>query len=189
MDTLPLFRPSTEPTAYQTVGYVRQNAWKKTKNFLELVYQTKKLHAPHGHQKEDVTLWNTEQRVNSQYAKTLHGFDVGDLVLVPNGDHGILVQIKAMTKAGVIPGAILVLNATANLTAESHGRDDVVAVISCYDGDDIKNYLAEGKKVSGFYSVYREIEVVGRADYNGVDGRALAGMDSAGLRKQYWARV
>ncbi len=189
MESLPVFHPSAEPTAYQSVAYVRQNAWQKTRNFLDLVLQTKKIHAPHGHQKKDVTLWDTEKSITSQYAMTLHSLENGNVVLIPNGNHGLLVRIKSSTKAGMILGAVIVLRETATLGAESYTDEDVVAIVSSNDTETIAKFIEKGKKITAMYSLYRDIEVVGRVNYNGVNGLALAGMNSSGLRKQYWARV
>jgi hypothetical protein len=44
----------------------------------------------------------------------------------------------------------------------------------------------KGNLIEPFWSLYREVEIVGEADYNGVDGRSMAGIDSAGKWTHFW---
>lgn len=190
MDTLPVFRATTEPTAYQSVGYVRQNAGQKVDDFLRIVVESKRLHAPYGHHKEDVTRFNATPRViEHKFARAFAEIPTGSIVLVPNGNHGLLVQITSDIKAGIIPGPVIVLNPGTVLGKDRYEREEITTILSCYSGEKLQKALANGNPITAMYGLSREVKVLGRADYNGNDGRAMAGLDSVGLRKHYWAQV
>ena len=48
--------------------------------------------------------------------------------------------------------------------------------------------LKDGYIIEPFYSLYLDVEILGDADYNGKDGRKMAGMESVGNMEQYWSR-
>jgi hypothetical protein len=43
-----------------------------------------------------------------------------------------------------------------------------------------------GKNIEPFYSVYRDVTIVGEADYNGINGSTMARPDSAGRKVTHW---
>jgi hypothetical protein len=186
---LPVFHPSTDSTDVQSVGYVRQNAWKKTEKFLEIIEHTKVVHAPHGHQREDMTRFRADGSITDKYARAFHEFETGAVVLIPNGDHGLLVRLETPTAAGSAPGWIVAIDSATDSTKERFEREQILAIFGNSNTTAIRDHLRSDHTLIPMFGLYRQVSIVGRADYNGTDGRALAGMDSVGPRKQYWKRV
>jgi hypothetical protein len=48
------------------------------------------------------------------------------------------------------------------------------------------SHLLAGRTVEPFYTLYFDVEIVGDVDYNGVDGKSIAGMSSTGKWVRNW---
>jgi len=53
----------------------------------------------------------------------------------------------------------------------------------------ISAHLKSGHLIKPFCSLYRDVEIIGDANYNGIHGLSLAGPDSAGKWSRYWSLV
>ena len=68
----------------------------------------------------------------------------------------------------------------------SECHDSVQENFNPSDAQKISSHLMNGHLIEPFWSLYRDVEIIGEADYNGIDGRSMAGPDSAGKWTRYW---
>jgi hypothetical protein len=195
---MPTYVPSDTPTETHTDGYVRQNCNKKNEDPLGTVRRSDVLHVPWGHTKADIEEYQRDPVAffsshGGRYAKACVDFPEGSLVLVPNGKKGLIVKFKSGVKLGVISSlCIAVYPRACGHVNVCGGRrcsicdESIQEVFSPLDTQKLCAYLKAGLILEPFWSIYREIEIVGEADYNGVDGRSMAGQDSVGTWPRYW---
>ena len=197
MHALPTYKPSLMPTEVKSVGYVRQNAWKKTENFLSIVHETSKIHIPYAHRKEDVIRYNANKKVLDKYARTASEIPTGSIVFIPNGKTGLLVEITSGIWAGIMNGVGVAIGSKGcnhypnrNTDECKECRDSIVCIFSCKKNlERLTELLALGNTIEPFCTLYRDVRVIGKVDVSETDARIYAGMDSVGLREQFWVRV
>jgi hypothetical protein len=184
---------------YQTVGYCRQNSWTKMYDPLDAVKVSKKIHIPWVHTKGDVDEYLADPAnyanngPGSQFVNIIMNFPTDSLVLIPNGKHGLIVRIKSGVKAGIVESlAIACSTRTCGHSNVNGGHkcvecdNSVKEVISSENTRDIVKHLKSRHILEPFWGLYRDVEVVAHADYNGTDGRSLAGPNSAGNWTHNW---
>jgi hypothetical protein len=122
---------------------------------------------------------------------------IGEHILVPNGNCGLLVRIVSDVKADILPDIALARNPTPcghSLVRHSHDTTShpkceqcsIASVFATSDSAKLNQHLRKGHTIEPFYALYRDIEIVGDADYNGVNGTTLAAPNSAGRMETYW---
>jgi hypothetical protein len=68
-------------------------------------------------------------------------------------------------------------------------HDSVVEVFDSADVASLQRHLRVGHRFEPFYTLFFDVEILGDVDYNGVDGRSIAGMSSVSRRTLYWKLV
>jgi hypothetical protein len=185
-------------TGIQTVAYIRQNCWRKIDDIFESVIKSKRLHIPWAHTKsrvdmvingEDIALNNKGGR----YVNIAKNLEVGSLVLIPDGKKGLIVRITSEIKADIFDSICIACRPRScghtHVTGCDGCRSSIVEVFNPSNVEKLVRHLKAGCLIEPFYSPYRDVEIVGEADFNGTDGRSVAGPDSAGNWPHYWAAV
>jgi hypothetical protein len=196
---MPTYIPSNSASDIKSSAYVRQNPWKKISgSILENVKISKKLHMPWGHTRDYVEHMKTKPETTyysegNNFREIFHKLPVGAIVLVPDGKGGVLLEIVSETIAGID---------TTFCVACTHrkcGHDNITPGYKCEDCsssvqevfnssniEKLLEHLKNGHNIEPFWTPYRHVKIVGDVDYNGVDGRSMAGMDSAGMWEKFW---
>jgi len=187
--------PSDTPTETKTVGYMRQNCNRKNKDPCGSVLRGKTAHIPWVHTKHDIEEYEQDPTFlqRTKYANIGAEFPVGSLVLIPDGKGGLIVRLTSDVKSGVMDSlcsAVSPRSCGHPLVRGKHRCVDcgqsVQEVFDPSDSQKVTAHLMKGHLIEPFWSIYREVEIVGEADYNGVDGRSMAGIDSAGKWTHFW---
>ena len=124
---------------------------------------------------------------------------IGSKVLVPNGIKGLIVQFTSGTKAGVIDSLLIACSTRScghsNLCG-GHSCDScdasVRGIFNVSDNEQLVKYVKDGCNFEPFWSLYRDVEIVAYADYNGIPWTSFAGpstsgaTDPHGKRMTYW---
>jgi hypothetical protein len=192
---MPTYIPSDTPTETKTVGYMRQNCNRKNKDPCGSVLRGKTAHIPWVHTKHDIEEYEQDPTFlqRTKYANIGAEFPVGSLVLIPDGKGGLIVRLTSEVKSGVMGSlcsAVSPRSCGHSLVRGKHRCVDcgqsVQEVFDPSDSQKVTAHLMKGHLIEPFWSIYREVEIVGEADYNGVDGRSMAGIDSAGKWTHFW---
>jgi len=187
--------PSDTPTETKTVGYMRQNCNRKNKDPCGSVLRGKTAHIPWVHTKYDIEEYEQDPTFlqRTKYANIGAEFPVGSLVLIPDGKGGLIVRLTSDVKSGVMGSlcsAVSPRSCGHPLVRGKHRCVDcgqsVQEVFDPSDSQKVTAHLMKGNLIEPFWSLYRDVEIVGEADYNGVDGRSMAGIDSAGKWTHFW---
>jgi hypothetical protein len=201
---MPIYVPSDIPTELSSEVYIRQNPWKKIDNVINCVRRSNKIHIPFAHNKEAAEAFKNnpasvltavpeDHRAQVDLCTNL---PIGTIVVVPNGSKGLLVRIQSAIKAGVQD--TLCVAHSPRSCGHTHIRsgsfctqchDSVVEVFDSADVASLQRHLRVGHSFEPFYTLFFDVEILGEADYNGVDGRTIAGMSSVGRRTLYWKPV
>lgn len=169
----------------KTTFQMRQNPWQKLNNSIKLVKDTKKVHTPWGHTQSQVTLYsqNKENYLSKchKFTKNSLQLKVGDVGIV-EGDGGvaIVVKITSSPKCGVMDEIVIARSERScnhHYTQQGHDvgdskgcticSDSVKAVIRSNDIKEIQKAIQKGYIIEPFYSMYFDIEVLGKVDFNG----------------------
>ena len=192
---MPTYIPSDTPTETKTVGYMRQNCNRKNKDPCGSVLRGKTAHIPWVHTKHDIEEYEQDPTFlqRTKYANIGAEFPVGSLVLIPDGKGGLIVRLTSEVKSGVMDSlcsAVSPRSCGHPLVRGKHRCVDcgqsVQEVFDPSDSQKVTAHLMKGNLIEPFWSLYRDVEIVGEADYNGVDGRSMAGIDSAGKWTHFW---
>ena len=192
--------PSDTPTDIKTSAYIRQNCFKKNRDLFSPVRKSKTIHCPWAHTKNDLDEYTenpnkflTKKSKGSSYVQVFASLQIGSPVLIPNGNNGLIVQITSDIKKDIMPSLLIAVKARTcghTFVSGKHRCDEcdesIQEVFDSSDAQKLSTYQRNGCLIEPFWSLYRDIEVIGEADYNGVDGRSMAGQNSAGKRAHYW---
>ena len=191
--------PSDVQTDTQTVAYIRQNCNKKNKDPLDTVLRGNTIHVPWAHTKQDIIEYEEDSEEflsRTKYAKTCIELPNGSVILIPDGKKGLIVRLISGVKTGIMSSlctAVTTRNCGHLLVRGGHRCNDCDTSIqenfNPSDVQKISSHLMSGHLIQPFWSLYRDVEIIGEADYNGIDGRSLAGPDSAGKWSRYWSLV
>lgn len=201
---MPTYIPSATPTDISSNAYIRQNPWKKIDNVINSVRRSNKIHIPFAHNKDAAEAFkNSPASVLTAIPEDHHAqvdlclnLPIGTIVVVPNGSKGILVRIQSAIKAGIQD--TLCIAHSSRSCGHTHIRsggfctpchDSVVEVFDYADTASLQKHLRVGHSFEPFYTLFFDVEILGDVDYNGVDGRSIAGMSSVGRRTLYWKLV
>ena len=196
---MPTYIPSDTPTAMKSSGYVRQNPWEKLADKFDSVKNSNKLHMPWGHTIDHVELFSRDPLApfdsslqGGSYRKVFYDFALDSVVLIPNGKSGLLVRIKSPVKAGKIETLCVACSDRTcghrnKISSCDLCRQSVQEVFNPSDKEQIIGHLSKGHIIEPFYTLYRDVEIVGDADYNGVDWKTLASINAVGSRTKFWA--
>jgi len=174
------------------MAYIRQNAWRKIAKPLDAVKTSLCIHVPHAHTKQDVDDFRTNPAsLTHAHARLVLSIPIGCTVLIPNGSVGLLVRFTSGALAGTIDSLKIASNRktcghTEILKSCAECLDSIDRVLSSPSEAVIQQRVQQGQTVEPFWSIYRTVEIVGDVDYNGVNGRTMAGMDSAGRWEHFW---
>jgi hypothetical protein len=194
--------PSDTPTDIQTTAYIRQNCNKKNDDVIGPVRISKKLHVPYAHTKQDIIDYsnNHNDYVNTnpgrRYIKIASELPNGSIILIPDGKKGLIVRMTSIVKSGIIESLCVASSPRTcghPVIRDRHHcvtcADSIEEIFNPSDLQKISAHLKSGHLIEPFWSLYRDVEVIGEADYNGIDGRSFAGPDSAGKWSRYWRQV
>jgi len=197
---MPTFIPCDTITANKTVAYIRQNSWRKNTDIIKILRVTKKMHTPWAHTKaavdrflENPTGFLESMDRGKGMVKIVMELPIGSPVLVPNGNRGLLTRITSEMKTGVIEGMCIACSPRVCGHSNMCGAngcavcdESIREVFHTSDIQKIDRHLKDGNILEPFWSLYRDIEIIGDVDYNGVSGNSIAGMNSAGKWTRYW---
>jgi len=196
---MPRYIPSDVQTDMQTIAYVRQNCNKKNKDPLDTVLRANTIHIPWGHVKQDIIDYEQDPQAfcsSNIYANTCISLPIGSIVLIPDGKKGLIVRLTSDVKSGVMRSlctAVTPRNCGHPVVRGRHRciecHNSVQENFNPSDLQKISAHLNNGCNIEPFWSLYRDVEIIGDADYNGVDGRSMAGLDSVGKWSRYWRLV
>jgi len=193
MTSTPVYVPSTDSSNIESSVYVRQNAWKKIEDILETIEQSKKIHLPHAHTKGDIELYNESKKINHMFAKNIANLPIGTIVLIPNKKNGLLVRLTSEVKSGILDNLCITVKSkvcgheyTRSTNDCKNCSDAIESIFNPLEVNRIQSFLKKGNSIEPFFTLYRDCDIIGKADYNGIDGRSLAGMDSVGNWSRYW---
>lgn len=184
--------PSETPADIQSVAYVRQNPWKKCPNRAFLL-PNNKLHIPWAHDYEKVQHYRVTGELTERWAKFVAELPIDSIVYVPNENWGNLVRIKSETKTGVLRNMYIVRNSKTCQHTYIDGTCETcrASIVEVTNGSPLP-YIEKGHIIEPFWSVYRDIEIVGSVPYGTVAENVtvrksdLARVDSAGRKLQHW---
>jgi hypothetical protein len=196
---MPTYVPSDTETDIKTNAYIRQNCNSKNADPLNTVRRGNTIHVPWAHTKQDITEYQEDPEAflkRTKYAKTCVELPIGSVILIPDRKKGLIVRLTSGVKTGIM---------SSLCTAVTHricGHTLVIGGRRCHECDasvqenfnpsdvqKISAHLKLGHLIQPFWSLYRDVEIIGDADYNGIDGRSLAGPDSAGKWSRYWKMI
>lgn len=196
---MPTYVPSDVITLILTIAYIRQNCYKKNDEPLDSVLRGNTIHVPWAHTKEDIIEYEQDPEAflsRKKYAKTCVDLPTGSIVLIPNGKKGLIVRLTSGVKTGVMNSlctAVSHRDCGHPLVRGGHRchecNESIQEVFNPSDVQKISAHLKNGHVIEPFWSLYRDVEVIGDADYSGIDGRSVAGPDSAGNWRRYWSLV
>ena len=195
------FIPSSTPTEFESIAFIRQNASKKTTDILEIVCNSKKIHIPHLHNKTKYDSYNENSETmfskpfhNNIYAKIAMDLPTGSIIIIPNVNKGLLVRIISSVNSGVIES--LCCACSPRECGHSYVSSDCEmcqeSIQEIFDSSNITilhKHMKNGNILEPFYTLYRDIEICGDVDYNGTDGRKIATVGSSGKMRQFWSLV
>lgn len=193
---MPTYVPSDVVTDIQTVAYIRQNPWKKIDDVLESPIVSKKLHIPWTHTRTSMDAMEAGiicREKGARFVKISEDLAVGSLVLIPDGKKGLLARITSDIKYGTFD-TICVASKPKDcghptVTECDTCRSSIVEAFNPSNVQKLLAHLRDGHIIEPFWSPYRDIDILGEADYNGVDGRSMATANSAGMMSLYWSLV
>ena len=182
--------PSPVATLIMTIAYIRQNCWRKIDDIFESVSKSKRLHIPWAHTKADVDFGGASREKGARYANIAKNLEIGSLALIPDGKKGLIVRITSEVRSGAFDSLCIACEPRAcghvNVGDCEACRSSIVEVFNPSNAQKVLAHLRAARIIEPFWSLYRDIEIVGEADFNGVDGRSIAGPDSAGNWPRYW---
>jgi len=198
---MPTYIPSETPTEFSSTVYIRQNPWKKIDSVLNCVRRSNQIHIPFAHTKDVAEAFKNnpasvlsavsdDHRSQVELCSTL---PIGTTVVIPNGSKGLLVRTKSAIKAGIQD--TLCIAHSQRTCGHTHIRsgafcalchDSVIEVFDSADALSLQRHLRVGHSFEPFYTLFFDVDILGEVDYNGVDGRTIAGMNSVGQRTLYW---
>jgi len=118
---------------------------------------------------------------------------MGTLVLIPDGNKGLLVRITSPVRAGIMDEfCVATRPRDCGHSYLHHGKEceachnSVKAIFETARPDKLVSHLREGGLVEPFYALWFSVEIVGDVDYNGVDGNSIAGRQSVGTWVRNW---
>ena len=193
---MPTYVPSDVVTDIQTVAYIRQNPWKKIDDVLESPIVSKKLHIPWTHTRTSMDAMEAGiicREKGARFVKISEDLAVGSLVLIPDGKKGLLARITSDIKYGTFD-TICVASKPKDCGHPTVTECDTCrsSIMEAFNPSNVQKLLAhlrDGHIIEPFWSPYRDIDILGEADYNGVDGRSMATANSAGMMSLYWSLV
>jgi hypothetical protein len=204
MDTLPWYDPvqTYEESDLTTTLYVRQNPWKKSENVFEGVWLSRAIHIPHAHSRSAciVYLENQQQFLEqaSHYSRLVMAAPDWTIALVPNGGAGLLVRIRGDVTCGSLPtmaiASQMALRSECGHLFPEAGNicaacdSSVLEVLRITNVQRIQYHISSGHTIEPFYTLYRNVQILGRAAYHNQDGRRFARPASAGTQNLFWKR-
>ena len=193
---MPTYIPSDVVTDIHTIAYIRQNPWKKIDDVLESPIKSKRLHLPWTHTKSSVEVMEAGEiyrEKGARFVKITKDLDLGSLVLIPDGNKGLIVRITSDIKYGIFDTICVASKPKEcghpTVTECDTCRSSIVEAFNPSNLQKLLAHLRDGHIIEPVWSPYRDIEIIGDADYNGIDGRSMAGMNSAGTWSRYWSLV
>lgn len=199
---------STTPTLIKTIAYVRQNAWGKAsvwaKNYTVLT--SKKLTAPYGHTRSQYKQFRKNRYIEHHSTREFDAMSIGSYVYLPpeergGGNTAYILLLTSATIAGKHPDLVIVTRPrtcghkhTRPSHEEAHDScmacgESVVAVVNKNETEALETYRSQGCLIESFYTLYREIEVVGQFDVSGLDKRSFASHPAFGKHSKHWKEV
>ena len=172
---LPLYEFTTpESATLSTDYYIRQNACRTDTYTTEMVLKSQKLHVPHAHTMGDVLSFSCEptsylQSAHPQVRRTVL-IPTDTLVLYAGHKEALIVRLTSPTKGGYCDPIYVAREPITGATISFLCMDDMHAVTQA---------LAKGYQLEPFYTLYREIEIVGRVR-SAEDWRTVAQTASCG---------
>jgi hypothetical protein len=203
MDSLPWYDPvqTYDESDLTSTLYVRQNPWKKSENVFEGVWLTRSLHVPHAHSRSACIAYleNPQEFCEqaSRYARLVMDAPEWTIVLVPNGGAGLLVRIRSEVSCGHLSNIVIAtqmgIRTCGHQFAECGGSCEacdysILEVLHSNNTRALQSYLSQGHHIEPFYTLYRKVQILGRAAYHNEDGRRFAGPASAGTQNLFWKR-
>jgi hypothetical protein len=191
-EVMPIYVPSDIITLILTIAYIRQNCWKKIDDVFESIIKSKRIHIPWTHTKSTIDALEAGEDIprGNRYATICKDIETGSLVLIPDGKKGLIVRITSGIKSGVFDTICMACTPRScghpNITECDMCRSSIVEAFNPSNSQKLLAHLKNGCLIEPFWSPYRDVEIIGEADYNGIDGRSMAGLDSAGKWQRYW---
>ena len=197
----PTYVPSETPTEITSIAFVRQNPWTEIYDVLDCVRKSCCLQIPFTHVKETVDAFESDRTTFLTTVPEKHRwkvsscmrFALGSIVIVPNGNRGILVRIRSEVKAGILDSLYIACSARGcSHKRLSHGtfcescHESVWYIGDSADIPTFKSKLRKGLLIEPFYTLFYNVEIIGDADYSSIDGRSVVGPCSVGERTRYW---
>ena len=190
--------PSNTPTSIKTEGYIRQNPYECVDDKLESVILSNKIHIPKIHGKDNVDYMNQNGGIISpdvngySYAQIAKNFLNEELVHIPDGKKGLIVRLISSMKTGILN--TLCIACTPRDCGHNHIRScdtcrlSVKEIFNPSNTEKLLKYLKDGCIIEPFYCAYRDIEIVGKVNLDGVNASSISGQASAAKYKnvRYW---
>lgn len=190
------YEPTNEAPEITSVVYVKQFPWEKCPLGTIHARLSGKMHIPWAHDYNAVRRFQEAGTVESRYSKTVTELPVGAIAYIPSvkrqmSEYGALVRITSEVKAGPLEGGFVVRNTKQCQHQYIDGtcvecRNSIVEVTP----RDIFSHIEQGHIVEPFWTLYREVELIGLVKYtNTVKRGDLARRDAAGKKVQGWRRI
>jgi hypothetical protein len=175
---LPCYAPIVNPADADIVThhYVRQNPWSTGTYTLDHVLQSQKLHIPFAHSADYVAQFaaNPLKVALPRESNLLMSLPVGTSLVCAGKKQAILVRLNGQTTAGHCSPLYITSEPKRFLTP--------------YNQAEICVAMDQGLTLTPFYSLYRDIEVIGQI-VNVPDWRCIAQMGSSGHCTTYFHRL
>ena len=201
MSILPIYIPSKIPVDITSSAYVRQNPWERIYDVINCVRISNQLQIPFTHVKETVdafksdptTFMTTIPEKHHSQVKMCMRLSVGTIIIVPNKKKGLLVRIKSEVKSGILDSLYIACNPRncyhihlQNATSCEYCNQSIRYIGNTTDIHTFQSKLRDGYLIEPLYSLFYDVDILGDADYTGVDGRKIGGMSSVGERIRFW---
>ena len=170
-------------------------------NVHDCVRQSRAIHLPFAHVKETAdafkydpasVLTTIPEKHRSQVDACMR-LKEGDIINVPNGKCGLLVRITSPLQSGILDTLCIACKPRdCGHAYLRHGaycamcHESVLEVFDSTNTYTYRRYLREGAILEPFYTLFFEVDVLGVANYNGVDGRTIAGISASGASNRFW---
>lgn len=181
----------SHPHSIAVSHFVRQNPWKRLADPIAFVKATRKLIAPYAHMREQMVAYNADpelyKKLCSSATRTFLGIPTGSYVIVPAGGEGLLVRVVSETKPSCAPDHYVAHRRTCHVefTEGCDTCDDSVEEI--IDATGVIPALNRGATVEPFWTLERDVEILGSLNIAGGDWWHFTSPASIGAIASYWA--
>lgn len=191
--TMQTYSPAqySHPHSIAVSHFIRQNPWTRLADPIAFVKATRKLIAPYAHTREQMLAYNADPMLYKKLCRvatrTFLAIPTGAYVIVPAGGEGLLVRVISETKPSHSPEHYVAHRRTCHVEFTEGCDICDNSVEEIIDASGVIPALNRGATVEPFWTLERDVEILGALDIAGRDWRHFASPASIGAIASYWA--